>query len=100
LSEAAGVVIHQSLTWIPAKCEDKTCIWCIQSIGREKEYRSNITDKLLELAVSKGRIVRDGRWADAYNALISAPSSGRMLKVVYRRIGSESYKIITAYWLD
>ncbi len=55
---------------------------------------------LLELAISKGRVVRDSRWPNAYNALVKAPSSGRTLKVVYRRTGSQSYKIITAYWLD
>jgi hypothetical protein len=52
------------------------------------------------MAISKGRIIRDGRWSNAYNALIKAPNSGRELKVVYRRTGSQSYKIITAYWLD
>ncbi len=49
----------------------------------------DITETLLELALSKGRIVRDSRWANAYNALMREPSSGRMLKVVYRRTGTQ-----------
>lgn len=67
---------------------------------RKRRHRKDITEALLELAISKGRTVRDKRWADAYDTFIRAPSSGRILKVVYRRTGPKSYKIIAAYWLD
>ncbi len=67
---------------------------------RKRKYRRDITEAFLELAISKGSIVRDRRWVNAYNAIIKAAPSGRTLKVVYRRTGTQTYKIITAYWLD
>jgi hypothetical protein len=67
---------------------------------KKRKYRKDITDTLLELAISKGKTTRDRRWSDAYNTLIKVPSSGRVLKVVYKRTGMQTYKIITAYWLD
>jgi hypothetical protein len=51
---------------------------------------------LIESAISKGEITRDKGWPNVYNALVRENASGRMLKVVYRRIGPQSYKMITA----
>jgi hypothetical protein len=66
----------------------------------KRKYRRDITVKLLEFAILKGEINSDRRWENAYNAIAHVPTSGRTLKVVFRRIGSKKYKIITAYWLD
>ncbi len=84
------------------KCEQVEHVHLLYSEHwkRKGRYRNDVTDKLLELAISKGAKARDHRWENAYNTLIKVPGSGRTLKVVYRRLGPESYKIITAYWLD
>ena len=66
----------------------------------KRKYRRTISDKLLEIAISKGKVESDKSWKDVKNAIIQAPDSGRTLKVIYKRLGPETYKIITAYWLD
>jgi hypothetical protein len=66
----------------------------------KRKYRQGITTKLLEYAISKGEINSDRRWENAYNAIARVPTSGRTLKVVFRRLGPKTYKVITAYWLD
>lgn len=55
---------------------------------------------MLEFAIMKGEIDSDRRWGNAYNAIARVPTSGRTLKVVFRRVGSKNYKVITTYWLD
>ena len=67
---------------------------------RKKSSRPKITDDVLEYAIANSAELRDKYWEDASNAICRIPPSGRILKVVYRRIGKNKYKIITAYWLD
>lgn len=66
---------------------------------KQKEYRSEITDDIIEICINNSRKLRDRAWDDACNAISKIPSSGRTLKVVYKEKGKD-IKIITAYWLD
>lgn len=43
--------------------------------------------------------MKDRNWEDTYNAITEIPPSGRMLKVVYKKIQHKVF-IVTAYWLD
>ena len=66
----------------------------------KKEIRKEITDDLIEYAIRHSNELRDKHWPDASNAVCRVPPMGRILKVVYKRIGKEKIKIITAFWLD
>lgn len=66
---------------------------------RQKKYRPDITDDLIELCIIGSEKVKDRDWPDAWNAIAQIPPSGRMLKVVYKEKG-KTIKIITSYWLD
>ena len=65
----------------------------------KKKFRPDITDDLIEYCISTSDILKDRKWADAFNAISRVPPSGRILKVVYKRKG-KAIKILTCYWLD
>ncbi len=67
---------------------------------RKMRYRKDITDNLIEYALLNSNILRDKYWENALNAICRVPPSGRILKVVYRRLNKNRVKIITAFWLD
>ena len=60
---------------------------------RKKEFRSEISDDMLEYAITNSLELKDKYWEDASNAICRIPPSGRILKVVYKRIGKNRYKI-------
>jgi hypothetical protein len=66
----------------------------------KRKYRSDITDALIEYAISNSNISRDRYWEDALNAICRVSPSGRILKVVYRRLAKNKVMVITAFWLD
>lgn len=66
----------------------------------KKKYRSEITDDLIEYAILNSNELKDKHWEDALNAIARVPPMGRILKVIYRKIGKGQIKIITAFWLD
>lgn len=66
---------------------------------KQKKYRPEITNDLIELCIQNSQKFKDRKWHDAYNAIARIPPSGRILKVVYKEKGKD-IKIITAYWLD
>jgi len=66
----------------------------------KKKFRPEITDYMFEYAITNSDELKDKYWEDASNVVCRIPPSGRILKVVYRRIGKNKYRIITAYWLD
>ena len=51
-------------------------------------------------AIQNSNILKDKNWPDALNAISRIPPMGRMLKVVYKRTGKDTIKIITSFWLD
>lgn len=55
---------------------------------------------MLEYAITHSDELKDKHWPDASNAICRIPPSGRILKVVYKKIGYQTYKLITAFWLD
>ncbi|MFH1649539.1 MAG: hypothetical protein ABIA93_03245 [Candidatus Woesearchaeota archaeon] len=65
----------------------------------KKKHRKTINEEDIEFAILHSRIIKDRRWYDVLNAITRVPPSGRTLKVVYKRIGN-TYKILTAYWMD
>ena len=67
---------------------------------RKKKYRKGITDDFIKYAIQHAKISKDKYWEDAYNAILRIPQMGRLLKVVYKRVGKNQMKIITAFWLD
>jgi hypothetical protein len=67
---------------------------------RKKRYRKDITDDLFEYAIQNSNELKDKHWKDASNAICRVPPHGRILKVVYKRIGKNKIKIITSFWLD
>ncbi|MFQ5648068.1 MAG: hypothetical protein ACE5FW_02420 [Candidatus Aenigmatarchaeota archaeon] len=67
---------------------------------RKRCYRKDVTDALIEYAITNSGALRDRYWINALNAICRVPPSGRILKVVYRKLGKDEVKIITAYWLD
>ena len=66
---------------------------------KQRKFRPEITDDLIELCINHSKKIKDREWEDAWNAISPIPPSGRTLKVVYRE-KSKTIKIITAYWLD
>ena len=66
---------------------------------KQKEYRPEITDDIIELCIRNSEKLKDRKWINAHNAIARIPLLGRTLKVVYRE-KSKSIKIITAYWLN
>jgi len=67
---------------------------------RKREIRKEITDDLIEYAIQHSNVLRDKNWPDTLNAICRVPPMGRILKVVYKRVGKGTIKIITAFWLD
>ena len=68
--------------------------------NHKKKYRKEITIDLIGYAIQNSNETRDKHWPDASNAVCRVPPMGRILKVVYKRIGEDKIKIITAFWLD
>jgi len=66
---------------------------------KQKRFRPEITDDLIELCILNSDKLKDKEWPDAFNAISRIPPSGRILKVVYKS-KSKVIKIITAFWLD
>ena len=66
---------------------------------KQKKYRPEITDDIIEMCINGSNKIRDRMWIDAYNAIFKISPSGRTLKVIYKEKGKD-IKIITAYWLD
>ena len=83
MSSARTVQLVHSMHWI-----------------RKRKYRKAITNDLIKLVISNSNVLRDRRKANVLNAISRVPPSGRLLKVVYRKIGKNRVKIITAFWLD
>jgi len=66
---------------------------------KKRKYRKDITDDMIEYSIKNSNELRDKYWEDALNAICRIPPSGRILKVVYKKIKGK-IKIITAFWLD
>ena len=67
---------------------------------KQKIYRPEITDDLIEICIMNSEKLKDKIWTNAYDAIAKIPPSGRILKVVYRDMGKNIKRIITAYWLN
>ncbi len=66
---------------------------------KQKRFRPEITDDIIEQCLLNSEKVKDRKWEDAYNSIARIPPLGRILKVVYREQG-KTIKVITSYWLD
>ncbi len=65
-----------------------------------KLYRKDINNDFIIYAVQNSAILKDKYWEDALNAIARIPPSGRLLKVVYKRLSKDKIKVITAFWMD
>jgi len=67
---------------------------------KQRKFRPEIKDSDMEYAIQNSAQLKDKYWEDALNAIARIPPSGRILKVVYKKVKSNKIKIISAYWLD
>ncbi len=67
---------------------------------RKKRFRPEISDDFIEYAIQTSNILKDRSWKGLFNAISRIPSTGRLLKVVYRKKGKNNIEVITSYWLD
>ena len=67
---------------------------------QKRKVRKEITDDLIEYTIQHSNVLRDKNWSDNLNAISRVHPMGRILKVVYKKIGKDKIKIITAFWLD
>jgi hypothetical protein len=51
---------------------------------KQRKFRPEITDDIIELCILNSDKISDKKWEDAYNAVSRIPPSGRMLKTVYK----------------
>jgi len=63
-------------------------------------YKKDIIDDFIIYAVQNSPMLKDKYWEDAMNAICRIPPSGRLLKVVYKRLSKDKIKVITVFWLD
>jgi len=68
-------------------------------LKKSEKKKKDITNHSIEYTLRNSKILKDKYWDDALNAISIIPPSGRILKVVYKRI-QEKIFIITAYWLN
>ena len=68
-------------------------------LRKQKSKKKDITNDVIEYAIKNSRILNDKYQKDALNAISRIPPSGRILKIVYKKIKGKVF-IITAYWLD
>ncbi len=66
----------------------------------QRKFRPDITDEAIIYAIMNSDELEDKYWPDALNAVSRVPPTGKILKVVYKRISIGKVKIITAFWLD
>ncbi len=68
-------------------------------LRKHLQKRKDITRDMIEFAIKNSNELRDKLWNDAFNAISRIPPSGKILKVVYKKL-KEKVFIVTAYWLD
>lgn len=61
--------------------------WLKKSLKKRKD----ITNDLIEYTILNSKIINDKEWENVFNAISQIPQSGRILKVVYRRINHNIY---------
>ena len=67
---------------------------------KKKKFRKDVEDYMIEYAVNNGKLEKDRLHKNALNSICAIPQTGRKLKVVFRKTGKESIKLITAYYLE
>jgi len=68
-------------------------------LKKHEKKKKDITNDAIEFALKNSRELKDKYWKDAFNVISRIPPSGRILKVVYKKL-KEKVFIVTAYWLD
>ncbi len=67
----------------------------------KKIQRTNIENYMIEEVIKKTKkFEKDKKWSNALNAIKRIRETGKLLKVVFRFIGKNKIKLITAYYLD
>ncbi len=68
-------------------------------LRKHEKKKKDITHDAIEFALKNSREMKDRNWEDAFNAISRIPPSGRILKIVYKKLKGKIF-IVTAYWLD
>ena len=68
-------------------------------LRKHQRKKKDITDNAIEYAIKNSRVMNDRIYKEAFNAISRIPPSGRILKVVYKKINEKIF-IVTAYWID
>ena len=68
-------------------------------LKKHQRKKKDITNDVIEYTIKNSRVMNDRNWKEAFNAISRIPSSGRILKVVYKKTNEKIF-IVTAYWLD
>ena len=68
-------------------------------LRKHQRKKKDITNDVIEYTIKNSRVMNDRNWKEAFNAISRIPSSGRILKVVYKKINEKIF-IVTAYWID
>ena len=68
-------------------------------LKKHQRKKKDITDNAIEYAIKNSRVMNDRIYKEAFNAISRIPPSGRILKVVYKKINEKIF-IVTAYWID
>jgi len=68
-------------------------------LKKHPKKKKDITNDKIEFALNNSHELADKYWKGALNAISRIPPSGRILKVVYKKLNTKIF-IITAYWLD
>ena len=66
----------------------------------KKRFRKNIEPYMIKAVIRNGLLLRDRLHLNVLNAMAVVPQTGKTLKVVFRKIGRDKVKLITAYYLD
>jgi len=67
---------------------------------KKKKYRKNIEEYMIEHAIINSEHKKDLHHKNAVNATAKIPQTGKTLKVVFRKIGEQKIKLITAFYID
>jgi len=79
------------------------CVQIIESYHwqKKKKYRRNIELHMIEYAInSSEKYQKDAYHKNAVNTTVVVPETGRRLKVIFRKLGKQRVKLITAYYID
>lgn len=68
-------------------------------LRKHSRKRKDMADDMIEFCLKNSKEFKDRSWEEAFNVISRIPPSGRILKVVYKKLKGKLF-IITAFWLE